>query len=109
MGHDISAANSGGELVAYARFSMWNRNADVLYDLLGAEECNAGVSGSGEIVQFSLQQIENALTRFTESIKNGSALLDHESGEWDQKQIMEFLVKCLETAKKEGSVNVYFA
>lgn len=28
---------------------------------------------------------------------------------WDQKQILEFMENCLETAKKEGSVRIIFS
>lgn len=34
MGHDIFGLNKAREEIAYARFSMWNRNAILLYGLL---------------------------------------------------------------------------
>jgi hypothetical protein len=69
MGHDISGFNKEGEEIAYARFSMGNYNATILYDSL------------------------------SESV----------SLDWDQKQILTFILNCLATAQKEGSVRVCFA
>ncbi len=47
MGHDISGFNKAGQEIAYARFSMGNCNALILYRLLNAQKYYAGVSGSG--------------------------------------------------------------
>ena len=61
MGHDISGINQSGEEIAYARFAMWNYNANILYDLLDAQNYNGGVSGIGDSVVFTRKQIEKAL------------------------------------------------
>lgn len=102
MGHDISGYNKAGEEIAYARFSMGNYNALILYSLLEADEYYAGVSGAGRSTTFSIQQIENALNAFKEKYQKDS--FDN----WDQKQILDFIKNCLATAQKDGNVRVYF-
>jgi hypothetical protein len=100
MGHDIFAFDAAGNEVAYARFNMGNHNAVILYHLLDADKFYAGVSGSGGSAAISVQQTEKAFSSYNESYNIGDSL--------DKKQISEFLSNCLETAKKEGSVKVYF-
>ncbi|MDR7238441.1 hypothetical protein [Neobacillus drentensis] len=102
MGHDISGYNKAGEEIAYARFSMGNHNATILYNLLDANNYYAGVSGSGGSSTFSIQQIEKALNGYKQFYKNSDFL------NMDQKQISEFIQNCLATARIEGSVGVYF-
>ncbi|MBB6447935.1 hypothetical protein [Bacillus benzoevorans] len=100
MGHDIIGYNKSGKEIAYARFGMSNYNAIILYSLLDAEKYYAGVSGSGHITSFSIQQIEKAYQLF----KSGEFLMD----QWDRKQILNFVQNCLAAAQKEGSVRVAF-
>ncbi|TWD94584.1 hypothetical protein FB550_113117 [Neobacillus bataviensis] len=102
MGHDISGYNKAGEEIAYARFSMGNYNATILYNLLDANNYYAGVSGSGGSSTFSIQQIEKALNAFKQFYKKSDSL------PWDQKQILNFIQNCLATAKMEGGVRIYF-
>ncbi|MFC2948136.1 hypothetical protein [Virgibacillus sediminis] len=108
LGHDISGFNKAGEEVAYARFSMGNYNATILYNLLDANRYNAGVSGSGQSSTFSLDQMERALDSYRKLYENGDPLPENDPLTWDIKQIAEFLLDCLATAKKEGNVGVYF-
>lgn len=105
MGHDISGYNKAGEQIAYARFSMANYNATILYSLFDANNYNAGVSGSGNISAFSIQQIEKALNSYNQLYENSDSLSE---SDWDQKQISNFILNCLATAQKEGSVRVLF-
>ncbi|MEH7076521.1 hypothetical protein [Neobacillus drentensis] len=105
MGHDISGFNKAGKEIAYARFSMGNYNAVILYSLLGATTYYAGVSGSGNSTTFSKQQIEKALNSYKQLYyKTDSSLSEN----WDLKQILDFILNCLATAQKEESVRVYF-
>src|SRR5690242_2242841 len=108
MGHDISGYNKAGKEIAYARFSMGNYNATILYHLLGANNYYAGVSGSGGSSTFSIQQIEKALNGYNQLYKNGDSLSESDILTWDKKQILNFIQNCLLTAKIEGSVRVYF-
>ncbi|WP_453991457.1 hypothetical protein [Bacillus nitroreducens] len=109
MGHDISGINKAGEEIAYARFGMSNYNATILYSLLEANEYYAGVSGSGGISTFSVQQIEKALEEYKKFFNTkDTTLQNNEPTNWDQRQILQFIQNCLATAHKEGSVNVYF-
>jgi hypothetical protein len=109
MGHDIYGFNKAGKEIAYARFSMGNYNATILYSLLEATDYYAGVSGSGRSNNFSKQQIERALNGYMKLYNNGnSPVLDNGFLAWDQKQILNFIQNCLVTAQKEDSVEVYF-
>ncbi|MGG5252203.1 hypothetical protein ACQYAD_01495 [Neobacillus sp. SM06] len=109
MGHDISGYNKKGEEIAYARFSMGNRNAIILYNLLESVTSYAGVSGSGRSSTFSKQQMEKSLQACKQFFnKNAASFSGNEFLEWDQKQIQTFIQGCLETAQKEGVVRVYF-
>ncbi|MBT2727197.1 hypothetical protein J7E63_09635 [Bacillus sp. ISL-75] len=108
MGHDISGYNKAGKEIAYARFSMGNYNATILYNLLDANNYYAGVSGSGDSSIFSIQQIEKAMNVYKQFYKNGDSLSESDFLTWDQKQILNFIQNCLATAKIEGSVRVYF-
>lgn len=108
MGHDISGLNKAGEEIAYARFSMGNYNAHILYSLLDANEYNGGVSGIGDVSKFSIQQIEKALNAYNQFFDNKDALSGSDNLSWDQKQIQNFILNCLATAKKEGNVRVCF-
>ncbi|MFB3161926.1 hypothetical protein ABLO26_11155 [Neobacillus sp. 179-J 1A1 HS] len=105
MGHDISGFNNTGEEIAYARFSMGNYNSTILYSLLDANQFYAGVSGSGKSTTFSINQLEKALNTYNQLYGNGKSLSERD---WDLKQIQDFIQNCLETAQKEGRVNVYF-
>lgn len=102
MGHDISGYNKAGKEIAYARFSMSNSNAIILYSLLDANDYYAGVSGSGRSSNFSIQQIEKALDSYHQKFRHCDS--DH----IDQKQIKDFIFNCFVTAEREGSVKVYF-
>jgi hypothetical protein len=109
MGHDIYGYNKAGEEIAYARFSMGNYNATILYSLLDANEYYAGVSGSGNSSTFSIQQIEKALNTYKKLYNNGdSPLSERDPLAWDQKQILNFIQNCFVTAQNEKSVRVYF-
>jgi hypothetical protein len=109
MGHDISGYNKAGEEIAYARFSMWNYNATILYNLLDANEYNAGVSGSLNSSTYSIQQIEKALNAYNQLYKKAVSSQSDNYLEWDLKQILDFIQNCLATAQKEGSVRVTFS
>ncbi|MDV2583328.1 hypothetical protein [Alkalibacillus haloalkaliphilus] len=106
MGHDIFGYNHAGRKIAYARFSMSNYNADVLYKVLDSQEHNGGVSGVGARSTFSVHQMDHALQEFIHSHENKYSLSGNDP---DNVQIKEFLENCLETARKEGEVEVCFA
>jgi uncharacterized protein YhbP (UPF0306 family) len=105
MGHDISGINKAREEIAYARFSMGNYNAIILYDLLDAHKYYAGVSGTGESCTFSKDQIEKAVRTYNQKFGNDTSISEKN---WDLKQIRNFVQNCMETAQKEGNVLVYF-
>jgi hypothetical protein len=108
MGHDISGYNKAGEEIAYARFSMGNYNATILYSLLDANDFYAGVSGSGRSTTFTKEQIEKALNAYKGFFRTGDFLSEIDLLAMDQKQILKFILNCLATAQKENSVKVYF-
>jgi hypothetical protein len=105
MSHDISGYNQVGDEIAYARFSMGNHNAIILYHLLESTEYYAGVSGAGRCTTFTIQQIEKALNSYKQFYYGQENGLRNS----DQKQIENFILNCLATANKEGSVRVSFA
>lgn len=105
MGHDISGYNKTGKEIAYARFSMWNGNAGILYDLLDCKEYNAGVSGSGESSIFTIEEIKKALNDYKQRFNTDIA---NDESDYDQKQILNFILNCLDTAQKEERVKVSF-
>jgi hypothetical protein len=109
MGHDISGYNKAGEEIAYARFSMGNYNAIILYDLLEANNYYAGVSGSGDSSTFSIQQFEKALNSYNQLYDNNDSLSESDFLNWDRKQILTFILNCLATAQNEGNVRVCFS
>jgi hypothetical protein len=106
MGHDISGINKAGKEIAYARFSMWNSNAAILYSVFDALEYHAGVSGNGRSSTFSLQQVDKASKNFDQIYPTSQERI--ESMPLDHQQIFNFIMNCLETAKKEGNVKIYF-
>jgi hypothetical protein len=108
MGHDISGINKAGEEIAYARFSMGNYHATILYGLLDADDFYAGVSGTGESTTFSIRQIERALDAYNQTYGKIVSRSKSDFIDWDQKQIHEFILNCLTTAQKEGTVRVFF-
>lgn len=108
MGHDIFGINKNGEKIAYARFNMQNPDAIILYHLLQAEDYYAGVSGTGDISTFSLQQIEQALNDFSQLFNENAAFSESDFLTWDLKQMKDFIQNCFTTAQKEGSVRIYF-
>ncbi|MDZ5473302.1 hypothetical protein SM124_16410 [Bacillus sp. 31A1R] len=109
MGHDITGYNKAGEEIAYARFSKGNDNATILYSLLDANEFDGGVSGTGNVSVFQINQIEEALNTYKRIYRNVDYSLAHTNGEiWDQKQILNFLENCLVTAQIDGNVRVFF-
>lgn len=102
MGHDIIGRNKAGEEIAYARFSMSNPNASILYGLLDASEYNAGVSGSGGGARVTTSLLQNALTEFDHLYgRILSDLSDDDYATWDLRQIQNFLQNCLVTAREE--------
>lgn len=104
MGHDIYGINKTGKDIAYARFSMWNYNASILYRLLDADEFHAGVSGCGRSTIISKQQLEKAMSDY----KKTFGKKEISKTDIDLKQILKFIEQCLSTAHEEGSVTVYF-
>lgn len=108
MGHDILGYNKAGGEIAYARFSMSNHNVTVLYRLLDATQYDAGVSGSGNSATYTVPQLENALNLFNQSFGEIDSSSKHHYTVWDLKQIRDFIVNCLATAKNEGSVKIFF-
>ncbi|WP_400244590.1 hypothetical protein AB3U99_24265 [Niallia sp. JL1B1071] len=108
MGHDISGFNKAGKEIAYARFSMGNYNAHILYSLLDADQYNGGVSGIGDAAAFSVKQMEKALDAYNQLFGKRDSPSGNNNLPWDQKQILNFILNCLATAKKEEKVRVCF-
>ena len=105
MGHDISGYNKAGEQIAYARFSMANYNATILYSLLDANKYDAGVSGSGDSSTFSTQQIEKALNAFNQLYDNSDSLSESALG---SRTNPEFYTKLFSNSTKRRECKSVF-
>jgi hypothetical protein len=83
MGHDISAyiktKDSKSDEVSYFRISAFdNRRQRVFYGTLkGSEIANAGVSGDGSEVVFSIEDITNAISACDYFLNDEDALVEH--------------------------------
>ncbi|TFJ94158.1 hypothetical protein [Lentibacillus salicampi] len=109
MGHDISSFNRAGQQIGYVRFTMGDVNAPLFYDLLDANEYYAGVSGSGEVAILPLDQVKKALKAFDRwKAKDFGHKGNQEFLLWQRNEIQKFMNSCLETARKEGTVKVFF-
>jgi len=109
LGHDISGYNKAREEIAYIRFSMGNPYATTFYGLFDAYEYNGGVSGLGRRATYSISQVEKALEKYNQVFQTrASNQPNDEFSVWQRKEIREFIEKCLDTARKEGSVDVVY-
>jgi len=106
MGHDISAQNKSGEMIAYLRYTMSDTNSYTIYRLLDSMDCHGGVSGLGRLVNFTQQQIEEALKNYDENQISYPRNKEFEMKQ--QNDIFKFLTKCLDTTEKEKTVQVFF-
>lgn len=66
MGHDITAIKkSTEEEISYIRIGAWNRHkAYMLYEALGCQDSDGGVSGIGDEKEFTPEQLAIALAKF---------------------------------------------
>ncbi|QPC45528.1 hypothetical protein [Mangrovibacillus cuniculi] len=108
MGHDIYGLNKKGKEIAYARFSMSNSNARILYRVLNAQDKDGGVSGIGAVADFDFHQMESARKTFLGHTKDLRNIPPGSLAHHDIQQISTFLTNCKETAHREGKVQVYF-
>ncbi|KYC91542.1 hypothetical protein B4102_3800 [Heyndrickxia sporothermodurans] len=109
MGHDISGYNKSGEEICYIRFGKLNPTATVFYNLFDARDFHAGVSGTGASETYTLAHVEKTLANYKEFYGNDFVeLKDDDFLIRERKEILKFINNCFETAKKEGSVKVFF-
>ncbi|TMN22731.1 hypothetical protein [Lentibacillus cibarius] len=106
MGHDILGYNKSGENVAYLRFSKNDVNSLVVYCLLESSDYFAGVSGTGDSVSFTQQQMEKALENYNRHMIIYPGKKHFET--WQRNEILKFLKNCLEMTKKERTIQVLF-
>ncbi|MFD2762506.1 hypothetical protein [Lentibacillus juripiscarius] len=106
MSHDIIGHNKAGEAIAHLRFTMNDVNSSLVYSLLESSDYYAGVSGTGDIVRFSQQQIEKALENYNKDRIKYPGGKRFET--WQRNEIQKFFKNCLETAKKEQTVQIFF-
>lgn len=110
MGHDIYLINNGNETISQVRFTKWDRNADLFYDLFDAGEYNGGVSGIGGRVTLSLSSMKKASKKYKQLDEKGFYQFGNpEIGLQQKKEILEFIKNGTEVAQKEGNVFVLFA
>lgn len=110
MGHDICSYNNAGKEIGYVRFTMGDVVAPMFYDLFDSNEYNAGVSGSGGVATLSFDQVEKAMKHYNRLYdKDLSKKGSQDFRAWQQDEILQFIISCLETAQSEGTVKVCFA
>ncbi|GGK01046.1 hypothetical protein GCM10007063_24140 [Lentibacillus kapialis] len=109
MGHDISSYNEMGQEIGYIRFTKGDMLAPLFYDLFDANEYYAGVSGTGEVATLPLIQIKKALAAYSKlQAKDFGNKGNQEFLLWQREEMAKFINSCLQTARKEGAVNVFF-
>ena len=114
MGFDIFARD-GEEEVVYLRaymgaFRMCEEQGYDWFELIDAQECNGGVSGTGEEKQIKLSDLRKALKVLESHNPSGlaSSLWNEEKrDEWTHRKpiLKEFMEKCIawcEKNKKES-------
>ena len=110
MSHDIYGCNNVREEIAYVRFTMNDPMAFEFYKLFDALDYYAGVSGCGGSATIPLQQVEKALAKYNSLLNNDPYFQsDNEFLTWQRNEILKFINSCLESARKDGNVVVYFA
>ncbi|RKQ34566.1 hypothetical protein [Oceanobacillus halophilus] len=109
MSHDMVGFNKAGKQIAHLHFSMGNSSAGILYVLLDAMDYHAGVSGTGDSTNLSIEKTEQALNKYQQIYVDGDTSQKDDFTIWEQNEILNFLLNCVTTAQKEGSVRVLFA
>lgn len=107
MGHDISARNKTKETIAYLRYVMLDPHSYEIYDLLEVTDSHGGVSGLGDIVTFTEKQISKAIEKLNETPSLYTKFGDFKT--FPENDVKLFLNNCLETARKEETVQIMFA
>ncbi|MED4017621.1 MULTISPECIES: hypothetical protein [Sutcliffiella] len=106
MGHYFSGVDKEGKEIVYAHFHSSNYFAIDLYHLLDANDKNGGVSGIFDSAIYTQEQLEKAKRMYKQNLSNERTLC--ESDIWDKQQILQFIERCLDVARKEGTVKVLF-
>lgn len=103
MGHDIIAKNKQGKEIAYARYSAFHPYTDKIYEVLGAIEFNAGVSGIGLEREYSLSEIREAKQKC--DLLNES---DFDGNQDELTYLKNFIYSCFNAVKKDGCITICF-
>ena len=101
MGHDTTAYNSKKQKIAsiqrgaYGSDLKYSQDAKEIYRVLDCKEYNRGVSGCGASVEFSKEEIQQALD------------LVNKDPEFDRER--EFLKSCLDGFGEDDEIIIEFA
>lgn len=111
MGHDITGYDKKDNQICYIRFTMSDRMADEFYDFFSAAEYNGIYSGIGEVVSYTVKEVEKSLEKYrsiypTETNSVQDLADDFEL--WQQNEMLDFILACLDTAEQEGCVNIAY-
>lgn len=88
---------------------MSNMNASILYQVLGADEYDGGVSGIGATASFSVEQMAKAMAELLKLYNiDDLSKLNKGALDMDKEQILNFISNCLDVAKEEGKVSIAF-
>jgi hypothetical protein len=112
MGFDIYAIDEEGNEVAYLRaymgaFRMCREQGYDWFKLIDAEECDGGVSGTGESKRISLRNLEKALEVLKEHDPKGK-LSGEGRDEWSYRKplLKGFMDKCVEYCLKNDKKSI---
>lgn len=112
MGHDITGYDKKDNQICYIRFTMNDRMAGEFYNFFNAAEYNGIYSGIGEVVSYTVKDVEKALEKYrtiytitTNSVQD----LEDDFELWQQNEMLDFILACLDIAEQEGWVNIAYA
>lgn len=115
MGHDIIGYNVNKKEIAYARYSMSDQNANLLYKAFDSEKLNHGVSGNGSMQEFDIDDVNKAV-RFLGSLDTGDFVAPGgytTQEDWgfiksEIGKITRFIESCRKAAEEDGIVYIFF-
>lgn len=116
MGFDITAFDEINDEVAYLRtymgaFRMLREQGFDWFKLIGAKDCDCGVSGCGETRLIWLDNLERALEMLRKHNPEGK-LSSEGRDEWTHRKplLEEFMVKCIKHCRDNdiNYISIYF-
>lgn len=115
LGFDIDVYDQDGKEIAYLRaymgaFRMCREQGYDWFKLIDAEECDGGVSGTGDSKPILLKNLERAMAELERHDTKGK-LSSEERDEWTYRKplLKEFMQKCIEYCVKNNKKSILIA